>query len=251
MTAASCGVPWGLTEHAEKLDIAGLGWSMPMRHLVIRKVAHKAPDTVTRLSSRLPAALHRCVLSRQYEFLLGRLAAEAVLRGWLPPELARCGLDSRLPLWPAGFMGSISHSSELVVAVAGPCRESNYSVGTDMEALCAEEHSQAALLSCLAGAERELLAGIPYGYVLGFSAKESLYKCLSPHIDTFLDFTAARVIWVDSAAGELGMQLERDLSGHGIPHSTRFVVRYCIAAGHVWTGTEYRFLAEPPTQAVC
>lgn len=66
---------------------------------------------------------------RQREFRAGRVAARVALAELgLPPCAIPAGPD-RAPLWPAGIAGSISHSADAALAVAGRLR----GIGVDLE----------------------------------------------------------------------------------------------------------------------
>ena len=97
----------------------------------------------------------------------------------------------RAPVWPAGIIGSISHTDD--IAIAAVARQSELrSLGIDLESadplepglleLVCREDERAAL--AVSGLEPEL------GAKLIFSAKESVYKCLWPLTGIFLEFHA-------------------------------------------------------------
>lgn len=141
---------------------------------------------------------------RQDEFLTGRRAAYRALRmaGFHAPKLIApltatywtsvVGQNAdRSPSWPSGFVGSISHSRNWVIAVAA--NASNYlSLGVDVEAIVIS--SQAELLQRDIGqpAEWSLLTSVglpmPIAFTLLFSAKESFYKSWYPLHGRFLNF---------------------------------------------------------------
>lgn len=69
----------------------------------------------------LPEAIRRCAPRRQATFASGRKAARDALRkaghrGDPIPGIAEDGL----PDWPAGWLGSISHSDEIAAALVAP-----------------------------------------------------------------------------------------------------------------------------------
>ena len=85
------------------------------------------------LASRLPTEIREAVAKRQREFLVGRYCAARALAhagylgdGWLPLG------EDRLPVWPAGWIGSISHSRFGAVAVATPVRAATAAATTAM-----------------------------------------------------------------------------------------------------------------------
>ena len=134
--------------------------------------------------------LERAVPARIREFCTGRsLAREglAELGGPAVPILRGAG---REPLWPEGFVGSITHCKGFVCAVVGR-RTALRSIGVD-----AEHHArlsdrieprvltsdEALRLEGLAAAERSRAAG------LIFSAKEVVHKNVAPLFGRNLGF---------------------------------------------------------------
>jgi enterobactin synthetase component D len=171
---------------------------------------------------------------RAREFLAGRYCAGRALAaaGFAGKAPLTAGVD-RLPDWPMGWRGSISHTADGAMAVVA--REQHIELlGVDMErlmsaTLASEVESQIAKpgeLACLPeGTLAERLT-------LLFSAKESLYKALYPALHQFFDFSAARL--VEWQPGCLCLRLEQDW-GPGFPAGTRMMARYAFAVGHVFT----------------
>ncbi len=133
---------------------------------------------------------------RLQEFTAGRNHARRALGqlGLNSPAVA-VGPD-RAPRWPAGFVGSISHAGELVLAVAA--RDTVLrAIGIDLEpavALDAEllervcrPEELASLATSAAPSQRAKLI---------FSAKESIYKCIAPLTGGFLEFEDVEILFV-------------------------------------------------------
>ncbi len=128
------------------------------------------------------AAVSGAVPRRQLEFAAGRLCGRAALR--------RLGFDDtpiprrpdRRPVWPAGVVGSISHSRGICGAVVGHASEFA-GIGLDIEIADACEPRLARRV--LTGVERERVATLEGAVDSGrwttmiFSAKESVYKALA------------------------------------------------------------------------
>lgn len=126
---------------------------------------------------------------RQREFTAGRTCARQALAklGHVPVALA-IG-PGRAPVWPAGIIGSISHTDEIAIAAVARQAEIR-SLGIDVESA---DPLEAKLLSLVCrDEERTALAdcGSQTGTAakLIFSAKESVYKCLWPVTGMFLEF---------------------------------------------------------------
>jgi 4'-phosphopantetheinyl transferase EntD len=164
----------------------------------------------------------RAVEKRRSEFATGRALAHRLLGQWgaedapLLPELRRA------PAWPAGLLGSISHSVGLcVVAVA--CKSDCSAIGLDIEGaaplkpklwrhiLREEERAELEQYSEAEAGRRAKLA---------FSAKECFYKALSPSLNRVLNFEDVRLTLHEdgSYAGQLlvedaGIVLHEPLQG--------------------------------------
>jgi enterobactin synthetase component D len=154
---------------------------------------------------------------RRAEFVAGRRCAGQALAeagGPLADRLVR-GND-RLPVWPCGWLGSISHSGAWAVAVAG--RSAQYlALGIDIQELISLEAKDGveplvatagemarvhALVLCGGGHRRadacwwdemrdETALPQRRALTLLFSAKEALYKALYPQLRRFQGFDAA------------------------------------------------------------
>lgn len=182
----------------------------------------------------LPGALRRAVPKRQAEFIAGRRAAgdACSLLGLNTPDLP-IGPD-RLPVWPGNAIGSISHSESLAVAAIG-LRSHCDGVGIDVERF--DEHRDMAFLvpDIVSEAEIAMLRphfGTDQAAVLLFSAREAIYKAVSPLLSErtrFRDFCC-----VGGENGRLIFSLEQCFgSGSVLPQ--RAVVQFAAAAGHICT----------------
>jgi 4'-phosphopantetheinyl transferase EntD len=113
---------------------------------------------------------------------------------------------SGAPIWPAGLVGSLAHSSQ--VAVAAMARRADFSsVGIDVEPA---EPLDADLLNLVAtAAERKAIADDPYRGRLLFTIKEAVYKSVYPLDGAFLEH---HDVEVHLAAGTAALR-----SGRAIP----------------------------------
>lgn len=145
----------------------------------------------------------------QHEFVMGRRAAYAALRnvGFLDRRIeelnSHAGLTEsdwlrvvgknadRSPSWPKGYVGSISHSRNWIVAAAAR-HDWWKSIGIDSEPITTCQ--RAAFLKDQIGhsVEWQLLdsarLSLPAAFTLLFSAKEAFYKCWYPLRQRFVDF---------------------------------------------------------------
>ena len=138
-------------------------------------------------------------LKRKLEFEDGRHVAKTALRMLDCDEEIQKGED-RCPIWPAGFVGSISHSENFAWAVAGTENEFR-GIGIDTEPVADEmtaHHLRAEI-----GIDSEWWLGESAGlttlesFTTIFSAKESFYKCLYQLEPVFFGFHEVQVKSVD------------------------------------------------------
>ncbi|GAB2979587.1 hypothetical protein GCM10027049_13610 [Mucilaginibacter puniceus] len=103
--------------------------------------------------------------------------------------------NDKQPIWPKGYVGSISHSGKLVGAVAGKASRVK-SIGLDIESIGKIKPDMWRLL--YTDVETEFLNSfsgeeLAYHTTLLFSLKEAFYKLQFPLTKTFLNFTDVEV----------------------------------------------------------
>ena len=164
---------------------------------------------------------------RQFGFASGRYCAKLAQLdvGLQPVPVLR---DARVPVWPAGCTGSITHSKQIAAAVVS---RTLTGVGVDVE----EVHRLDAKLydMLFTDAERDKLPryGVDADTVM-FSAKEAGYKAIYPLGQKFIGFQDAEVD-LDTAHHTfriryLGTHPPNKALDHGRGHWVR-------CAGHVLT----------------
>ena len=131
-----------------------------------------------------PQRFGMCVLSRESSALgrLGVAATTPILRG-----------EDRAPIWPAGFVGSISHTDTWCAAAVARADDLR-SIGIDLEP--ATPLKEALWRRVCTQAERDTLSGLANAGLTGkvlFSAKEAVYKCQYPLTRRFLGFHAVEI----------------------------------------------------------
>jgi enterobactin synthetase component D len=193
----------------------------------------------------LPAQLRNAREPRVVTFLAGRYCAEQALRaaGVIGRPTIHFGPD-REPIWPDGYIGSITHTAYWAGAVVAR-KNGIASIGIDTEELLSEAQAQdvgrtvapeysginfvgldadgvrdASLVSCL------------------FSAKESIYKCLHPLVREFFEFSDVSVTKVDRMRGTIHTVLNRPLGM--FPRHWPLDVRFAMADGRVHTSLVLR-----------
>jgi enterobactin synthetase component D len=189
--------------------------------------------------------------ARQCEFHLGRAIAAAMLREeGSASEVVGVGED-RAPQWPAGFIGTISHSSALL-GVATARQESlnrelgsshgPSGIGMDIEPLIQGTSLDDVRRFCLCDDERRACRSLGaamegWGVTTIFSAKEALFKCLYPIVRTFFDFCDVSIDLAHLGNGRIDGRLKRTLSSTfpvctTIPGRCRFAEQHVITAFH-------------------
>ena len=163
-----------------------------------------------------PESLRRAAAKRQLEFLAGRLCAREALNALTgEPHVPAIG-DSKAPRWPAGTVGSITHSGDLAAALVA--REEHWrGIGQDAEALLDETRAERLAPQILTPAERHWREGLPAErrgefVTLAFSLKESLFKALFPLVGVRFYFQDAELTGWDAARHQATLRLRTTLS---------------------------------------
>ena len=115
----------------------------------------------------------------------------------------------RSPVWPKGYVGSITHTDDLLgVAVAR--RKDFRSIGIDAEAIIQPETTVEIDELCMNERERSLRDSFEIDHQmfssLCFSAKESFFKCLYPLTGVWFDFQDAEIAGFDANLQVLRMR---------------------------------------------
>jgi len=150
------------------------------------------------------ALVASAVEKRRLEFARGRHCARAALRRLGVADAPLLTGAQREPLWPAGVVGSITHTSGICLAAVA--RAEHYAgVGIDVEPAAPLELGLAQRIA--REAEMNALGSMPplLAARLVFSAKEAFYKCQFYSSRQFLDFDAVAVKL--EARGEFSVKL--------------------------------------------
>lgn len=160
--------------------VEGAADLLPPGAVLARAAMDDAPPPLLAAEEPLAAGVRD---RRRRELAWGRACARDALAA-LGHGPVPVGADADgVPTWPAGTVGSISHGAGRCVAVAAPTT-AVAAIGVDVEPV---GRLSAGVIDRLATPREQAahdLAG-PAGTVL-LSAKESVYKCLSPG-EPFLD----------------------------------------------------------------
>lgn len=169
-------------------------------------------------------AIEGAAQTRVEQFTAGRVCSRLAL--------ARLGVaattpiergEDRAPIWPTGFLGSISHTDTWCAAAVGRVGELR-ALGIDLEP--ATPLKEALWRRVCTSEERERLRQLPNPGLMGkilFSAKEAVYKCQYPLTSQFLGFHAVQVEVGDGAFRAV-FQQEAGEFKPGYEMSGRFLV---------------------------
>ena len=186
-------------------------------------------DTVPSLYPEEESAVKRAVASRRTEFARGRACARRALADVGAPTGAILVGEHREPIWPEGFVGSISHCEGLVAAVAARSGDVG-ALGLDAEpARPLPEDVRSAVLqpSELANDGHAQLETVV------FSAKESIHKALFPSSGIWMDLLDVEVA-LDVATGHFSARPSVGAGGSD-PRLTGVRGRFVEAGGFVLT----------------
>jgi enterobactin synthetase component D len=177
---------------------------------------------------------------REREFAAGRRCAARALRQAGAANVVVGVGPQRRPIWPPGFVGSITHTAAFAWAVAAST-DFLRSVGIDSEPIFDQASMRDAARLALDEHEWQLAEGGKETLLatIVFSGKESLFKCLNPCVGEFFEFADVRVERLAGFAADRGtfeMRLLRSLGE--FPRGRRFAGRYMLSNDHVHTAVE-------------
>lgn len=226
-------------------DEVGLGPFLLSPHILQRMtltgglgVYQFAPD----MAHSLPALLASATVTRKVEYLVSRACAAALLRQLGAPTCHVGMQEDRSPIWPPGFVGSITHTRALIAVAVGSSSRAR-SLGIDAESLVDDDGLTTIARYCLQPQETLWLDRLPsiaptqVGTLI-FSAKEAFYKCLYPHINQYIDFTDAVVDAIDCESGVLRLRLLKSPAAN-FPDGFALEGTFRFAHGHVFTAFEF------------
>ncbi len=178
--------------------------------------------------------VERVVEKRRREFTAGRTCAREALRQLRAESTPLLRDDSRRPIWPEGYVGSITHCRDFCAAAVARIADCQ-GVGLDVEkAQGLEEGVRRKICTDREQRRFSQLPRLPGGAweTLTFSAKESLYKCYSPIYDTFLEFHDVEVDFHPDAR-EFRVRCLREVPGR--ERFSEFCGRYSWEEGYLGT----------------
>ncbi|WP_415889733.1 4'-phosphopantetheinyl transferase family protein [Neptuniibacter sp. SY11_33] len=178
---------------------------------------------------QLPPSVADASLKRQCEYLAGRYCAT--------DSLSKAGLSLPIeigigthgsPIWPQGFIGSISHCEDLAASVVMPKASSNSTIGLDIERVMTAEVAKEVESRILFGKDRDhqsAFDNFEQFLTTLFSAKEALYKAIYPQAKKVLEFDNAQLEAVYPEENRLTLSLTTSINKH-LPQGRLFSVEY-------------------------
>jgi enterobactin synthetase component D len=166
---------------------------------------------------KIPDSLQHAHENRRLQFLIGRFCAYQSLREAGFNESFDLPIDPHgAPLWPKGFVGSITHTTHFIAAAVASTK-THRGLGIDAQLIMSEQTFQtikgkilnpSEAMITIDGWKPEELA------TLIFSFKESIYKCLRPLCGNFFGFTDAEITHIDTNSNEINFRILNDI-GNG------------------------------------
>jgi 4'-phosphopantetheinyl transferase EntD len=165
----------------------------------------RRPGDPARLLPEERAHLRNAAPKRLREFAAGRECARAALAQLGIRDAPLLAAEDRIPRWPPGIVGSLTHTGDFCAAIVAP-RSRIVALGIDAE-IIAQVRSDLWPLVCTP-TETAWLDRVPAPQraataALLFSAKEAVFKCVYPITRQWMDFSdlAIEVFEADSSCG--------------------------------------------------
>jgi 4'-phosphopantetheinyl transferase EntD len=157
-------------------------------------VEHSESEFAGGLRVEEEVALGRVVEKRYWEFAIGRYCAHRGLARLGAPDMALLPGPSREPIWPGGYVGSITHCEGYCAAAVARV-EQVISMGIDAESVARIPDNMLDLIA-FDHERRWIEAGQDAARdKLTFSAKESVFKAWFPLTGTWLGFEDVRIFF--------------------------------------------------------
>jgi len=155
---------------------------------------HYHPGLFKDLNIERPLTIEKSTIKRQAEFLAGRYAAKLALEKCQYTSNTPLSIPigkHREPIWPAGYIGSISHCTGIALCASALKNEIHY-LGIDIEPYIPEPLAVKIASQIHTDHEQHLLRKIGLSYsqitTLLYSAKESFFKAIYPRVGEYFGF---------------------------------------------------------------
>lgn len=156
--------------------------------------------------------IERAVPTRKHEYSTGRWLARLALSAIDHPPVPILGGPANEPLWPAGVVGSLTHSAAFCAVAIG--RATDYrGIGLDLELSRPPSSDIAHLI--VAASEPPEYRTEPW-LRLVFSAKEAVFKCVYPLAKRFIDFHEVAVALDEDSRSFAAIACSREAAESGV-----------------------------------
>jgi enterobactin synthetase component D len=151
----------------------------------------------------IPSSIENASLKRKIEFAAGRYCGIKALEKAGLNSLTSIPFDkNRIPLWPEGFLGSITHSHGKALAQVSMDKWIK-GLGIDLEKKMSDGQAKKLIKVILTKGELRRFAtlitiNLAQTTTLIFSAKESIFKCLFPTLRVWLNFNDIELCHINS-----------------------------------------------------
>lgn len=163
-------------------------FELPFVEPKVALVCGRVEDHVRGLLPGERSGLARMGDTRRREYSSGRRVARHAL-GMLDFHRSAVSARGRMPVWPRGIVGSITHSRSLALAMVGRRRDVA-GIGVDLE--LGQRVTDPLARRVLLEREREQVAEQDWPTML-FAAKEAVYKAVNPLVGEYLEFTDVEI----------------------------------------------------------
>ena len=196
--------------------------------LIIFDTNHYAPRLYQDYNIDFPKTLHDSIVSRQAEFLAGRICAQRVMHA-LGHTATTIGIgQQKEPLWPAGLVGSLSHTHNVATSVAQPGNRQS-ALGIDIERIRSGKTVDALVKRTMVAAEQRILAqsSLPFNTActMLFSAKESFYKAFYPLVKQYFFFDTLQLVSLSNHA--CTVEVQRDI-GDTLRAQQQYTIEFAL-----------------------
>ena len=174
------------------------------------------------------SSLREATGKRRSEFLAGRYCAKKTLERLGAYHCAVGVGKHRNPIWPESLIGSISHDTDMALAVSGPLSELT-AVGVDIEQTVSREIMESIATEILSQNEINVLFQSPYRheemFTIAFSLKESFFKAIYRFVGEYFGFEAVEIRSINARDSKISFRLTKSLNSK-LKAGREFEARY-------------------------
>ena len=163
----------------------------------------------------LPQSILKSVNKRQAEFFAGRYAASFTFKKLNVPCKEIAIGEHRAPIFPNNTSASITHNNTMAICVAAHSAHYQF-LGIDLEDVMSMKTMNDIKNTVIFNNELNILTqstlSLEISFTLVFSAKESLFKALYPHVGDYFDFSAAKLMSISIQKQSFTLMLTKTLT---------------------------------------